>query len=179
MENTTQISQSLLNFVLRYGELASHWGLNKTEAQIHGLLFVSDRPLTADEITKTLSVARSNVSSSLKELQQWGIVRTVHTVGDRRDHFESVKDVWELFKTFVDEQKRREIDPVVRMLETTQAQLESEGGTGAHAKDQVTEMLEFFRVMVSWYQEMKGLPLPVIKNFLKLGSKAAKVLNLT
>src|SRR6185295_6243268 len=136
------LSSTLEKFVLRYGELASHWGLNKTEAQIHGLLFISEKPLTAEEITAALSVARSNVSTSLKELQQWGHVKTVHVLGDRREHYESVKDVWELFRIVVNEQKRREIDPVVRMLDETVSALEKEGKHSDHAKEQVSEMLE-------------------------------------
>src|SRR5258706_2263673 len=171
-----ELSATLQKFVLQYGEMASHWGLNKTEAQIHGLLFISEKPLTAEEITSTLSVARSNVSNSLKELQQWGHVKTVHVMGDRREHYESVKDVWELFRIVVNEQKRREIDPVVRMLEETVSTLEADGKKGGHAKEQLSEMLEFFKLMTSWYEEMTGVPLPIIKNFLKLGSKAIKAL---
>jgi len=175
----TELSPILQQFVLQFGELASHWGLNKTEAQIHGLLFISEKPLTAEDITKTLSVARSNVSNSLKELQQWGIVKTVHVLGDRREHYESLKDVWVLFHTVVNEQKRREIEPVVRMLESASSALDKEGKKGTqHAKHQINEMADFFNVMISWYEDMRKLPLPVVKNFLKLGSKATKILGM-
>src|SRR5687768_4440752 len=103
-------------FILHWGEMGTRWGVNRTVAQIHALLFVSPKALHAEEIADTLSVARSNVSTSLKELQGWGIVRIVHVMGDRRDHFESVKDVWELYRQVMDERKRREIDPTLTVL---------------------------------------------------------------
>src|SRR5437868_13475373 len=103
-------------FVLHWGEMGTRWGVNRTVAQVHALLFVSPKPLHAEEIAETLSVARSNVSTSLRELQGWGIVRVVHVMGDRRDHFESIKDVWELFRQVLDERKRREVDPTLSIL---------------------------------------------------------------
>src|SRR6478672_8418295 len=103
-------------FILHWGEMGARWGINRTVAQIHALLFLSPKPLTAEEIADTLSVARSNVSNSLKELQGWGIVHLTHVMGDRRDHFESMKDVWEMFRTILDERKKRETDPTLNML---------------------------------------------------------------
>ena len=76
-------------FILHWGEMGTRWGINRTVAQIHALLYLSAKALNAEEITGTLSVARSNVSNSLRELQGWGIVRVVHVLGDRRDHFET------------------------------------------------------------------------------------------
>src|SRR5438270_7203126 len=107
------LTPTMTRFVLHWGEMGTRWGVNRTVAQIHALLFVSPKPLTAEEIAETLSVARSNVSTSLKELQGWGIIRIVHAMGDRRDHFESIKDVWELYRQVMDERKRREIDPTL------------------------------------------------------------------
>src|SRR5260221_1800781 len=103
-------------FILHWGEMGTRWGINRTVAQIHALLYISPKPLNAEEIAETLAVARSNVSTSLKELQGWGIVKMVHVLGDKRDHFESMKDVWELFRVVLDERKRREIDPTLAML---------------------------------------------------------------
>src|SRR5919205_1776803 len=103
-------------FILHWGEMGTRWGVNRTVAQVHALLFLSPKPLTAEEIAATLSVARSNVSTSLRELQGWGIVRVVHVLGDRRDHFESMKDVWEMFRQVLDERKKREADPTLAML---------------------------------------------------------------
>src|SRR5271169_2936001 len=103
-------------FILHWGEMGTRWGINRTVAQIHALLYLSPRPLQAEEILETLRVARSNVSTSLKELQGWGIVRMVHVLGDKRDHFESLKNVWEMFRIVLDERKKREIDPTAQML---------------------------------------------------------------
>src|SRR6186713_2595805 len=104
-------------FILHWGEMGTRWGINRTVAQIHALLFISSKPINAEEIAATLDVARSNVSNNLKELQGWGIVKLVHVLGDKRDHFESMKDVWEMFRVVLDERKRREIDPTIAMLE--------------------------------------------------------------
>src|SRR6202140_1831592 len=103
-------------FILHWGEMGTRWGINRTVAQVHALLFLSPQPLPADEISTTLAVARSNVSTCLRELQGWGIVRVVHVLGDRRAHFESLKDVWEIFRIVSEERKRREIDPTLRVL---------------------------------------------------------------
>src|SRR5271155_3696543 len=98
-------------FILHWGEMGTRWGINRTVAQIHALLFISPSPLNAEEIAETLAVARSNVSNSLKELQGWGIVKNVHVLGDRRDHYETLKDVWAMFRVILDERKKRETDP--------------------------------------------------------------------
>src|SRR5262244_3168485 len=103
-------------FVLHWGEMGTRWGINRTVAQIHALLYISPKPLNAEEIAETLNVARSNVSTSLKELQSWRIVKLVHVLGDKRDHFESMKNVWEMFRLVLDERKRREIDPTLSMI---------------------------------------------------------------
>ena len=103
-------------FVLHWGEMGTRWGVNRSVSQIHALLYLSPDPLPADEITEVLSIARSNVSTSLKELQAWGLVRISHELGDRRDHFATDKDMWVLFSTIVEERKRREIDPTLTVL---------------------------------------------------------------
>src|SRR5207302_10882805 len=110
------LSAAARKFIVHWGEMGSPWGVNRTVAQIHALLYIAPRPLTAEEIAGTLSVARSNVSSRLRELQGWGIVRVAHVLGDRRDHFDSLKDVWQMFEIIVAERKRREVDPTVEML---------------------------------------------------------------
>src|SRR6476469_846448 len=109
-------------FILHWGEMGARWGINRTVAQIHALLYLSPRPLNAEEIADTLGVARSNVSNSLKELQNWGIVRVAHVMGDRRDHFESMKDVWEMFRVIMDERKKRETDPTLQLLRELNAE---------------------------------------------------------
>src|SRR3974390_598036 len=115
-------------FILHWGEMGTRWGINRTVAQVHALLFISPKPLNADDIVEALGVARSNVSTSLKELQSWGIVKMTHVLGDKRDHFESMKDVWEMFRVVLNERKRREIDPTMRMLDECIAEAEREKG---------------------------------------------------
>ena len=121
MNRLTTVQQK---FILHWGEMGTRWGINRTVAQIHALLFISPRPLNADDIVETLAVARSNVSTSLKELQSWGIVKMVHILGDKRDHFESMKDVWDMFRVVLNERKRREIDPTTQMLNECIAEAE-------------------------------------------------------
>src|SRR5678815_1824299 len=121
-----ELSPVMRKFILHWGEMGTRWGINRTVAQIHALLYISPKPLNAEEIAASLGVARSNVSNSLKELQGWGIVKLIHVLGDRRDHFESVKDVWEMFRIVLDERKKREIDPTLAMLRECRADLEKE-----------------------------------------------------
>src|ERR1700683_514277 len=122
-------------FILHWGEMGTRWGINRTVAQIHALLFISPRPLHAEEIVEALNVARSNVSTSLKELQGWGIVKMVHVLGDKRDHFESMKDVWEMFRVVLDERKRREIDPTLAMLRECITEIGTQKEKDAHTKE--------------------------------------------
>src|SRR5512139_891487 len=120
----TALSPVQQKFILHWGEMGTRWGINRTVAQIHALLFISQKPLNAEDIVQVLGVARSNVSNSLKELQGWGIVKRVHVMGDARDHFESLKDVWEMFRVVLDERKKREIDPTERLLHECIAEAE-------------------------------------------------------
>src|SRR5213592_4439063 len=114
-------------FILHWGEMGTRWGINRTVAQVHALLFLSEKPLPADEIARTLGVARSNISTSLHELQNWGIVRVVHLAGDRRDHFESMKDVWEMFRIVAEERRKREIEPTLAILRDCLAEEKAAG----------------------------------------------------
>src|SRR5438105_2451229 len=141
------LSPTEQRFVLHWGEMGTRWGINRTVAQVHALLFVSPKPLHAEEIANTLSVARSNVSTSLRELQGWGIVRVVHVLGDRRDHFESIKDVWEIFRIVAQERKRREIDPTLRVLAECVAELKAGPQGDAYIRERLESMLEFLTAM--------------------------------
>ena len=163
-------------FILHWGEMGTRWGVNRTVAQIHALLFIWPRPLNAEEIAETLSVARSNVSTSLKELQGWGIVRIVHVMGDRRDHFESIKDVWELYRQVMDERKRREIDPTLTVLRDCVLDADKAGPEDKYAREKLQELLNFFETMTSWYEQLKKLPAPTVLKLAKLGERVRKLL---
>jgi DNA-binding transcriptional regulator GbsR (MarR family) len=162
-------------FILHWGEMGAKWGINRTVAQIHALLYLSDKPLNAEEIATTLGVARSNVSNSLRELQGWGIVKITHILGDRRDHFDSMKDVWEMFRIIVDERKKREADPVLNMLRDAVAEAKKPGAADAHTRERLAEMLQFFDLMTSWVEQTRKLPTPAVIRMVKMGDKVAKM----
>ena len=163
-------------FILHWGEMGTRWGINRTVAQIHALLFISPKPLHAEEIAETLSVARSNVSTSLKELQSWGIVRIVHVLGDRRDHFDSIKDVWELYRQVMDERKRREIDPTLTLLRDCVIDSERSGPEDKYTRERISDLLDFLETMTSWYEQMKKLPTASLLKLARLGEKIRKLL---
>jgi DNA-binding transcriptional regulator GbsR (MarR family) len=158
-------------FILHWGEMGTKWGINRTVAQVHALLFLSPKPLPADEIAETLSVARSNVSTSLRELQGWGIVQLVHVLGDRRDHFQTTKDVWEIFRTVSEERKRREIDPTLRVLAECVQELKATPGSDAQTRERLESMLEFLTTMSGLFEEILRMPAGTLKSVGKLRGK--------
>src|SRR6266511_4084952 len=165
-------------FILHWGEMGTRWGVNRTVAQIHALLYVSPKPLNADDIVDALGVARSNVSTSLKELQGWGIVKLVHVLGDKRDHFESMKDVWEMFRVVMDERKKREFDPTMRMLQECIAEAEKDKATDEFTQDRLRELHKFFQTTTAWYAHVRRWPTAAVLKFMKAGDKVLKVLGL-
>ncbi len=168
------LSPVMQKFILHWGEMGPRWGVNRSVAQIHALLYMSETPLTAEEIAETLSLARSNVSVSLKELQGWRIVRQVPVLGDRREHFESMADVWEMFQTVLDERKRREIDPTMAVLR----ECIELGGT-AQVTKRLEGMLAFFETMSAWYRQIRRLPRPAVIRFVKMGRKVQQMLGIS
>jgi DNA-binding transcriptional regulator GbsR (MarR family) len=163
-------------FILHWGEMGTRWGINRTVAQVHALLFVSPRPLPADEISSTLAVARSNVSTSLRELQGWRIVRVVHVLGDRRDHFESIKDVWEIFRIVSEERKRREIDPTLRVIAECVQELKANPQSDPYTRERLESMLEFLTAMTGLFEEIMRMPAGALKGVVKLRGKVITLL---
>jgi DNA-binding transcriptional regulator GbsR (MarR family) len=157
-------------FILHWGEMGTRWGINRTVAQVHALLYLAAKPLPADEISSTLSVARSNVSTSLRELQGWGIVRVVHVLGDRRDHFETQKDVWEIFRIVAEERKKREIDPTLRVLAECVQEAKASNAE-AITRERLEAMQEFLTVMAGLADEVLRMPMPALKGVAKLRGK--------
>jgi DNA-binding transcriptional regulator GbsR (MarR family) len=162
-------------FVLHWGEMGTRWGINRTVAQVHALLFLSPKPLHAEEIADTLAVARSNVSNSLRELKGWGIVRVVHVLGDRRDHFESVKEVWEIFRIIAEERKRREIDPTLRVLEDCVGELKEAGASSAYTRERLQEMLELLTTASALFDELLHIPAATLKGMARIPGKLVSV----
>lgn len=173
MPNLSPIQQK---FILHWGEMGTRWGINRTVAQIHALLYLSPQPLHAEDIAETLGVARSNVSTSLKELQGWGIVKLVHVLGDKRDHFESMKDVWEMFRVVLDERKRREIDPTLAMIRDCLGQAQNDRQTDEYTQERLRELAEFFETTTAWYAQVRSWPTGALARFVKLGDKIRKML---
>jgi|SRR5689334_9486611 len=158
-------------FILHWGEMGTRWGINRTVAQVHALLFLSPQPLHAEDIAGTLEVARSNVSTSLRELQGWGIVHVVHVLGDRRDHFESQKDVWEMFRTVAAQRKRREIDPILRILHECVGELEKAGSEAAYTRQRLEQMLQFLTATTGLFEELIQLPAGALKGVTRMRGK--------
>jgi DNA-binding transcriptional regulator GbsR (MarR family) len=174
----TSLNPIQQKFILHWGEMGTRWGINRTVAQIHALLFISSKPLNAEDILQALGVARSNVSNSLKELQGWGIVNRVHVMSDSRDHFESMKDVWEMFRVVLDERKKREIDPTQRMLRECIAESEKDEETDEHTKHRLRELAEFFDTTAVWYGQIRQWPTRTLIKFAKAGDKIRKLLGM-
>jgi DNA-binding transcriptional regulator GbsR (MarR family) len=166
-------------FVLHWGEMGTRWGINRTVAQIHALLYISPEPLNAEAIAETLGVARSNVSTSLKELQGWRIVKLVHVLGDKRDHFESMKNVWEMFRVVLDERKRREIDPTVGILEECIAEAAKDKTEDKQTEERLRELHRFFETTTAWYSQVAKLPASALVKFLNAGDKVLKSLGMS
>ena len=169
-----QLTPVMERYVLHWGEMGTRWGVNRSVAQIHALLYLSPRPLTAEEIADTLTLARSNVSTSIRELQSWGLVSLTHLMGDRRDHFEAKKDLWEMLLTIVEERKEREIDPTLTMLRQCVLEADEDKSTDPEIKARMARMLEFLETLTGWYQQMRSLPKSTLVTLMKMGAKVAR-----
>jgi DNA-binding transcriptional regulator GbsR (MarR family) len=160
-------------FILHWGEMGTRWGVNRTVAQIHALLYLLGRPVTADQIAETLGVARSNVSNSLKELQAWKLARVVHIMGDRRDHFETSTDIWELFRLIVEGRRQRELDPTLVMLRDSLASPEL-SEEDAEAQQRIRNTLAFLETVTTWSDEMLRMKPDTLMKTLGLGAKLSR-----
>lgn len=174
----TKLSPVQQKFILHWGEMGTRWGINRTVAQIHALLYISPKPLNAEDIVQALGVARSNVSTSLKELQGWGIVKLVHVLGDKRDHFESMKDVWEMFRVVLDERKKREIDPTLNLLRNCVSEAEKDEATDEYTEQKLRELADFFDVTTAWYGQIRQWPTGALTKFVKAGDRIRKLLGI-
>lgn len=168
-----ELSETARRFIVHWGEMGTAWGVNRSVAQVHALLYFHGKPLHAEEIADTLSIARSNVSTSLKELQSWNLIRATQVLGDRRDYFETSLDVWELFRTIVRERKEREFDPTVRVLKDLVSQPGFEAER-ADTQDRVRETLRFMETLGAWSDEMLRLSPGTLEKVLRMGANVQK-----
>ena len=164
------------SFILHWGEMGSQWGVNRSVSQIHALLYLSDRPIHAEEICDDLQLARSNVSNGLKELQSYGIVKRVHVDGDRRDHFLAEADLWEMLMRITAERKRREIDPTIAFLRELAESLDGRDDIPAHVRQRIGRMHEFIGTLANWYADVRRLPKATLVTLMKLGGRVARFL---
>lgn len=172
-----KLSPAVERYVLHWGEMGTRWGTNRTVAQIHALLYLSPEPLRADQIVEALSVARSNVSTSIRELQSYGMVRMTHVLGDRRDYFESVSDVWDLFRVIIDQRKQRELNPTLTMLRSVAEEVDNEADTDPVTKERIRNMLDFVETTSDWYEQIHEIPTSTLKKLMKLGRGITKLVS--
>ena len=170
------LSPAIERFILHWGDMGATWGVNRSVAQIHALLLVSDRPRPADEIAETLTLARSNVSNSLKELTAWDLVRRVPVRGDRRDHFEAVGDIWEMAARIVEIRKAREIDPAKAVLKTCLEEARRDPAATPLAVRRLSDIAELIDLFDGWYAQVKDVPKDSLLPLIRMGSKAVDLL---
>lgn len=173
-----KIPAAVERFILHWGDMGGQWGVNRSVSQIHALLFLSERPQTAEEIAETLGLARSNVSNSIKELLGWQLIRRVPVMGDRRDHFEAEADIWEMLTRIAAGRKAREIDPAVAALRTCVAEAEGDPSVHPVAARRLEEMLEFIETLDGWYEQMLTVPRPKLVALIRMGSKVVNLLTM-
>ncbi|MGQ5523257.1 GbsR/MarR family transcriptional regulator [Chitinimonas sp. PSY-7] len=171
------MSPLVQTFVLHFGEMGSRWGINRTVGQIYALLFISERPLNADEMAEALGFSRSNISMGMKELMSWRLVKLQHLPGDRREYFSAPEDVWAIFRTLAEERRKREIDPTLSMLRDA---LMAEPATDAekHAQDRMKEMHDLIELTTEWFSDVQKLDSKTLAQLMKLGGKVTKLLEI-
>ncbi len=170
-----KLSPAVEKYVLHWGEMGTRWGTNRTVAQIQALLYLSPEPLRADQIVDALSVARSNVSTSIRELQSYQLVRMTHVLGDRRDYFESLHDVWELFRVIIEQRKQRELNPTLSMLRTAAEEVDLEKDTDPVTKERIRNMLVFVETTSDWYEQISDIPSSTLTKLMKLGKSITRL----
>jgi DNA-binding transcriptional regulator GbsR (MarR family) len=170
-----KLTPVMQRFILHWGEMGWRWGINRSVAQVHALLMLSPKPLPADEIAETLEVARSNVSTSIKELQGWSLVRVVHVFGDRREHFETLRDVWEMFLVIMRERKKRELEPTLAVLRECAADAKSSKADADYTVGRISELIAFIELSASWADRTQHLSPAGAKRLLELGDKVFRM----
>lgn len=169
------LTPAMQKFILHWGEMGAKWGVNRSVAQIHALLHISPEPLTAEDIAETLGLARSNVSTGIKELQSWKLVKATRNLGDRRDFFTSVQDMFELAHVVIEGRRAREFEPTIEALRAVSVEAEADG-TPTHVLKRMQETREMMELFDGWYQDVSRLPRLVQLAAIRLGAKVARFL---
>lgn len=174
--DSAPLRPAVRQFVLHWGEMGTQWGVNRSVAQIHALLYLSERPLNAEEISDRLGIARSNTSNSLKELMGWQLIRRVPMLGDRREHFEAEVDLWQMLTAIAKGRKQREVDPAVAALKICRAEAEQDSSISPVARKRIEAMQEFVTTMDQWHDDMINVPPAKLLTAIKLGRKVLNFL---
>ena len=167
------LTPAMEKFILHWGEMGSRWGVNRSVAQVHALLYLAGKPLTADEIVETLGIARSNVSTSLRELLSWELIEQHPVLGDRRDYFKAETDLWTVLLTVVEGRKRREIDPTLSMLRQAKLGNAEDTETPEDVKRRMEDVLDFVENLVDWYDQVSRLSRTTIIKLIRLGARVS------
>lgn len=169
-----KLTPAMERFVLHWGEMGDRWGVNRSIAQIHAVLYLSEEPLRADQIEETLKIARSNISNSIRELESLGLTERVHVLGDRRDHFKTLSEPWDMLMTIAEARKKREIDPTLAVLRACVIEMEEDPQTPPLALKRVKHMLDFIDTLTGWYDQVKRLPKATLIKLMTLGGRIAR-----
>jgi DNA-binding transcriptional regulator GbsR (MarR family) len=175
-DKSVKLPDTVERFILQWGDMGGQWGVNRSVSQIHALLYLSERPLTAEEIAESLGLARSNVSNSIRELMAWNLVRRVPVKGDRRDHFEAEADLWEIAMRIAAVRKEREIDPAVDALKACVAGADRDSKLHPVAAKRLKDMLAFVESIDRWYAQMLTVPKPKLAALIRLGTRLVSLL---
>lgn len=173
-ENSEKLPLPVARFILHWGDLGSQWGVNRSVAQIHALLYLSEAPLTAEAIAERLSMARSNVSNSIRELLAWRLIHRVPMMGDRRDHYAAETDVWEIVTRIAEGRKAREIDPAEAALKTCVAEAQQDLAIGHVARERLETMLDLVTIMSKWHDQMMTVPKPLLLKLIRMGTAVTR-----
>ena len=177
-DNANRLPAAVQEFVLRWGDMGGQWGVNRSVAQIQALLYLSERPLTAEDIAEQLGLARSNVSNSIRELITWKLVRRVPVFGDRRDHYEAEADLWQILTRISQGRKEREIDPAVAAIRKALALAEADPSMSKVARNRLREMQSFLTTLDGWFSQMLTVPPSTLMRLIKLGSRVVGLVRL-
>ncbi|HEY2660901.1 MAG TPA: MarR family transcriptional regulator [Caulobacteraceae bacterium] len=177
-DNSKRLPIAVEQFVLRWGDLGGQWGVNRSVAQIQALLYLSERPLTAEDIAEALGMARSNVSNSIRELISWKLIRRVPVLGDRRDHYEAEADLWQILTRIAQGRKEREIDPAVAALRHVLEAADGDPRISSVARARLHEMNAFVATLDTWFGQMLTVPPSTLMSLIKMGSRVVSLLGL-
>ena len=169
-----KITPLMQKYILHWGEMGTRWGVNRTVSQIHALLYLATEPLSAEDIADLLSVARSNVSTSIKELQSWGLIGVEHVMGDRRDFFTAKGDTWDILLRIMEERKRREIEPTLTVLRQCVLEMQDDQETPKAVQEKISAMLQFITTLTDWFEQVRVLPKTTLIALMKMGAAIVK-----